>query len=98
MKLQRIGEILRVGEQSVEAGAVYVLHDPAGFNCRFRGQIETLHVMSSYVGGEIRGYWRERGAMVPWKLRHPAYPDKLAGTRRGCRHQPAPRRAGEGRG
>jgi hypothetical protein len=65
MKTTRIGDLVLEG---VEPGAVYLLR--GGF-----GATETLHVMSKYQGGEVRGYHREEGGSA-WALRHPAYPEQ----------------------
>ena len=56
----------------VEPGAVYVLSSE--INCRFDGELELLHVISKYAGGEIRGYKRPRKSNALWTLRTPAYP------------------------
>jgi hypothetical protein len=67
----RVGDILRVGDQDIEAGKLYVLRSEIQ---RYRDEPEEiLHVISAFAGGEIRGYRRLRGE-ASWKLRHPANP------------------------
>lgn len=54
----------------VEPGTVYV--DRSRISDRFDGIVDLLHVMSTYRGGQIRGYLRREGASE-WTLRQPAY-------------------------
>lgn len=64
----RVGNLLIPG---VELGSIYLLR--SSINCRFRGPIDLLHVISTYRGGEIRGYWRSVGSSGPWTVRTPNY-------------------------
>lgn len=77
MKDDRIGDLRRIGDQAIEPGKVYVLRGEFNGWEPGRGErvyIETLHVVSSYAGGEVRGYRRDRGE-TSWKLRRPATPE-----------------------
>ncbi len=62
----------QVGDLSIgEPGNVYLLR--SRINCRFRGDVDQLHVMSRSAGGQVRGYARPHGARGAWSVSTPAY-------------------------
>jgi len=66
---ERVGDLAIEG---VEPGAVYLLRSSVGAHMCYEAR-DLLHVISRYIGGEVRGYERPAGSSEPWRVRLPAH-------------------------